>query len=314
MLEPGAAGNSPLRAWALDFDIAWPAARSRIATVLRARGLQGADVDDVAQEVAIRALRDRGRFGSYEHFVRWCCRVAINVHLDDVRRQRRLSPAPPPDVAGQHDTAAVAHRRMALEVLATSVEELSPDERRLLFDPEPAGSRREAVRLAVRRHRLRARLAALVEGLAAAFPGMRRLSRSLSAPAKAGLAAVPVVVAGLLVVPGMVALPAGSPAERARPASWVPAPPTGTPARSGVAAGAARGPAAPTLRPSSAPVPSASAAPSSRTLAEVDHSSLPPVKVSRRDRADDHPGLCVFGHVNACLDRPGATVPVPNIP
>ena len=74
-LEPGIARNSQLRGWALDFDAAWPSARARVASVLGGRGLQGADVDDLAQEVAIRALRDRGRFGSHEHFVRWCCRV-----------------------------------------------------------------------------------------------------------------------------------------------------------------------------------------------------------------------------------------------
>lgn len=189
---------------ALDFGAAWPAARARLAAVLRSRGVQEADVDDVIQEVAIRALGTPRSFDSEEHLVAWCCRVGINLHIDSTRRQRRLSGPPSPETAANEDTAATAERRLALEVLTTGIAELSDEERRLLFELEPALSRREAVRLAVRRHRLRARLAALVEGMAAGVPvvgRLVRLRRSLSAPAKLSLAAAPLVAVGLMLGP-----------------------------------------------------------------------------------------------------------------
>lgn len=305
VVEPGMTGNSPLRAWALDFDAAWPSARARIAAVLGARGLQCADVDDVAQEVAVRALRQRGTFGSYEHFVRWCCRVAINLQVDTARRQRRLDPSPPPDVAGHHDTAASAQRRMALEAVAAGIAELTPEERRLLFEQEPTASRREAVRLAVRRHRLRARLAALMEGLAAGFPAVRRLSRSLSTPAKVGLAAVPVVVAGLLVVPGLRTAPRDRPVEIDRPVSWAPSPSTDAVGRDRPGAQTARAPAAAAPSRRIAPSPRPTAAMPERTLVQVNHPALPPVRVWQDRRPDDQPVFCVWGHVNTCVKQPG---------
>src|SRR5438105_4440743 len=169
---------------ALEFGGVWPRARARVAGMLSGRGVQAADVDDIVQEVAIRALRNRDRFASEEHLVRWCCRVAINLHIDAVRRARRLGPPVAGDTPGPHDTARDAERRIALDQLASSIAELSLEEQQLLFDTTPAGSRRETVRLAVRRHRLRARLAAMVDGLAAAVAVVRRLPRTMSTPAK----------------------------------------------------------------------------------------------------------------------------------
>src|SRR2546423_6652718 len=75
----------------VEFSAAWPAARAQLAAVLRARGVQTADVDDVIQEVALRALRPPRSFESEDHLVAWCCRVGINLHIDSTRRQARLS-------------------------------------------------------------------------------------------------------------------------------------------------------------------------------------------------------------------------------
>src|SRR3954471_7260583 len=146
----------------VDLGAAWPSVRARLSAVLRGRGVQAADVDDIAQDVAIRALRAGKHFESEEPLVAWCCRVGINLHVDSTRRQRRLT-GELPDAAADSDTATTVERRLALEVLAGGIAELSEDEQRLLFELEPTESRREAVRLAVRRHRLRSRLAALVE-------------------------------------------------------------------------------------------------------------------------------------------------------
>jgi RNA polymerase sigma factor (sigma-70 family) len=196
----------------VDFDAVWPSARTQLTNVLRSRGVQPADVDDIVQDVAVRALKVPRRFESEEHLVAWCCRVGINLHIDATRRQRRVVVEAPPDPVATHDTAATVERRMALEILADGIADLSDDEKRLLFELERTDSRKEAVRLAVRRHRLRARLATLVEGLAAIVGLVRGLSRftsGLSKPAKVSLAAAPVVAAGLVL--GPLAIGGGAP-------------------------------------------------------------------------------------------------------
>jgi hypothetical protein len=311
--ETGERDNATSGLGAVDFGSVWPSTRARVAAVLTARGLQTADVDDVTQEVAVRALRGSRRFVSQEHFVRWCCRVAMNLHIDAVRRQRRLSPHPPPDVPALQDTAGAAVHRMALDALAAGVAELSPEERQLLLDPQPADSRREAVGLAVRRHRLRARLATLVDGLAAGFAVLRvrRAAPSPSTAAKVGLVAVP-VVAGLLIVPltvGPRSAPSADIAPSTRSVTVLPARPTtsvgaGSASRSPSAGEGARPPA--TTRTPTPP-------PASRTLLALD-SAGPPVGVIYERHPTPAPLLCLSGHVNVCVNRPVPPVPEPHLP
>jgi len=297
----------------VDFGAVWPSTRARVAAVLTARGLQAADVDDVTQEVAIRALSGGRHFVSQEHFVRWCFRVAMNLHIDAVRRQRRLSPHPPPDGPGIQDTAGAAAHRMALDALAAGVAELSPEERQLLLDPQPADSRREAVGLAVRRHRLRARLATLVDGLAAglAVLRVRRAVPSPSTATKVGLVAVP-VVAGLLIVP-LTAGTRSSPSKSSVPSASSVAFPLDGPTRS-VGAGptsrssstgeGARPPA--TTRTSTPP-------PASRTLLHVTAAG-PPVGVIYERQSTPAPLLCQSGSLNFCVKRPIPPIPEPHTP
>jgi hypothetical protein len=311
--EIGERGDTPSGVEPIDFSAVWPSARARVAGVLKARGLQAADVDDVIQEVAFRALRDPQRFTSDEHLVRWCCRVAMNLHIDAARRQRRFSPNPPPDVPGPQDTAGTVERKMALEVLTAGIAELSPEERRLLLDPQPVDSRREAVRLAVRRHRLRARLASLTEGLAAGIAVLRVkwASRSLSPPAKVSLVALP-VVAVLFVAPLTVGSGSASPEGITRSARSI-APPLSGPQKQLSAGSASRSPSA-----SQRANPSATTTPSKwravpRALLELNGAG-PPVEVTQVRRPSSQATLCVFGHVNACVNRPGPPVPEPNLP
>jgi hypothetical protein len=265
-------------------------------------------VDDVVQEVAIRALRAPTRFASEDHFARWCCRVAINLHIDTTRHQRLLSSQPPPEVASFHDTATAVERRMALQAVAAGLASLSSEERSLLFDAEPADSRREAVRLAVRRHRLRARLASLVEGLAAAIVApARRIWRTLSSPTKASLAAAPAVVAGLVLGPLTTGAPSPPSAETARPVKSLPATlaDAGAMASGGARSAAATAHAATTLPAiTRAPWPAPASQASSRTLVDVAPGGTP-VRVSREERPDEHqPVVCTGGHANVCVPRP----------
>src|SRR5207248_4746076 len=99
---------------AVDFDAAWPRARARAAAALGARGVQRVDAEDILQDVAVRALRQSDRFVSEDHLARWCRRVALNLHIDSVRRRRHLSPLPPPDAPAPNDTATAVERRIAL--------------------------------------------------------------------------------------------------------------------------------------------------------------------------------------------------------
>jgi DNA-directed RNA polymerase specialized sigma24 family protein len=291
----------------VDFASAWPSVRTRLAAVLRNRGLQATDVDDIVQDVAIRALRSGPRFESEDHLVAWCCRVGINLHIDSTRRQRRLSPEAPPEAAADFDMASTVERRLALEVLAGGIAKLSEDERRLLFELEGGESRREAVRLAVRRHRLRGRLAELVEGMLAGVPLLRRwsrLTRSLSRPAKVSLATAPVVAVALVLGP---LSPAGRPAETPdlSPRDQVPlvsAVPTSTPPESERASvtattamtGARVVPSAPPQQPAVAP----------RRIVDVAPAGVP-VRVSSEQRPDDRePLLCGDGVLVGCIARP----------
>ena len=286
-----------------DFGAAWPMAQDRLARVLRARGAQPADVDDIGQEVACRALRDAGRFTSEEHLVRWSCRVAINLYIDGGRRQLHLSSLPLPDGASRDDTSSAVERRMALAAVMTEVRELSDDDRELLLDGTTSDSRREAVRLAVRRHRLRARLALLTEGLlgvAGWIAGLRRLTRGRSTAVNAALVAVP-VVAVLAMLPFISMLqnsPGGGSGSQYQPADAQPRV-TLTPASK----------PAVTARPvHDRAQPTASASSPSRTFVDIKVAGTPLV-VRQVTKPDTQPTLCESGYVNFCIARPKLALP-----
>jgi hypothetical protein len=249
--------------------------------------------------------------------VAWCCRVGINLHIDSTRRQRRLIPEAPPDRPAAHDTAATVERRMELEVLAGGIAALSTDERRVLFELEPALSRREAVRLAVRRHRLRARLAALVEGMAAGVPVVRRLlqfRRSLSAPVKLTLAAAPFVAVGLVLGPlAMGGRPAGTPDLPAARAPLLAAIPAAVEATHSAPTPRSASPApAPSRPPGPRSSPATHAA--TRTVVLDAAPAGVPVRAGRdKGSTDDEPLACTWGLVDACVARPPG-VPAHTVP
>jgi sigma-70-like protein len=303
----------PSGAHALDFDAAWPSAHARMTAALRNRGLQATDVDDIVQEVAVRALRDRQRFVSDEHLVRWCCRVAINLHIDATRRQRRVSPDPPPDVADACDTARTVEQRMTVERLMARIADLSPDEQRLLLDHSPADSRREVVRLAVRRHRLRARLVSLLDGLAAFVPVVRRAFRSLSTPAKVGVTAVP-VVACLFIAPfgvGRDSAPADP--RSARPAQVTLAAAARVPGTHGPGTAPRHAGRPPSQEATSSKRGATGAPPAPQTLLALNPAG-PPVRVTHEQKPNYQPTVCLLGRVKVCVDRPGPALAKPAAP
>ena len=306
----------PDRARRFDFDVAWPSVQPRVAAVLGARGVQAADVDDIVQEVALRALRHEGSFDSDEHFLRWCCRVAINLHIDGTRSQRRLTAGLREDEPSREDTARTAERRLDLATLAEGISELSPDEQQLLLNPGPTSSRQEAVRLAVRRHRIRARLAALIEGVVVGVPVLRKLLRSLSTPAKVSVAALPVVATlGFLLAPSIhMPWEAGhGPASQPGAANTAPVGGGALLIATTVSNLSPPPRASASARGDTRPAPPQSpAAPTRRTIAAV-NTPAAPIAVTAEHRPDDAPTFC-SALINLCVDRPGPHIPHPPLP
>ena len=299
----------------IDVATAWAVARPRVRAAVAARGAQPADADDVVQEVAVRALASDRQFRSEEHFVRWCCRVAINLRIDAVRRARRIAPPLDADAPGIADTARDAERRMALDRLATVINELAPEEQRLLFEATPTDSRRDAVRLAVRRHRLRARLAAMVDGLAGAFAFVRHVSRRTPASARLSVAAVPVVVVGMAIAPLLLPQGGAPPQVPKGPTRTVPV------ALEGAAAPSAGRPSPALEARRSNPAPNAApletrviaVPPSPQSIVEIRGPAH--AVVARQDRPEDHITVCTVGAVHVCVDSPRpAPLPTPSPP
>lgn len=215
----------------------WPEVSHRLGKLLTSRGAPFDVVDDVVQEVAARALARRVTFTDAGDLMRWAVPVALNLLVDNARAARRVTYAdaePPesvPDVA-----ELVVHRDRVGRVLH-AVATLSPADRAALTGPdETPADRREAVKLAVRRHRARRRLLALVDGVAGLLVGLLRRLRA-AAPTAAVAMALPVA----FVVTTVVAAPhatmiseAGAtrvetyepvaPAAHAAPRARVPAP------------------------------------------------------------------------------------------
>ena len=157
------------------FEQSWPLAKTSVERLLRAHQVPEADRDDIVQEVAARAFVRQDQFTSPTHLTRWSCRVAANLRVDQVRRGSKMADEPVPDWSDTTETARLVEGRLALEHVLSAATELSDADRLALFgEREEAADRREAVKLAVRRHRARARLAAMVEGMIAAFAVLNR--------------------------------------------------------------------------------------------------------------------------------------------
>jgi hypothetical protein len=267
--------------------------------------VQAADVDDIVQEAAIRALRQLGRFTSEEHLVRWCCRVAINAHIDTVRRGRRVVAEPSEETAGPLNVAETVEGRLALDAALAEVAGLSEEDRTLLLNPPVADNRKEAVRLAVRRHRLRARLANILEGVLAGVPGLRRL-RADSFPVRAAMVAAP-VVAVLTALPFMTVPGSGRSAHGDQRTERAAVQSVSLPAGRGATRGRSPGAAGEGLPVANAPVPTY------RTFVELRPAGTP-VFVRRDDQPAGTPLFCAKGLVNLCVDAPGPYVPLPPAP
>lgn len=160
-----------------DPDIAqvWPEVAERLASMLRRRGVDPWAIEDVVQEVGLRVLTHRVRFESASDLCRWAMPVARNLMVDHWRSQRREGGVPPADRPAAVDVPAEVENRMALGAVSQCLAQLHESDRQAIFwdlEADAPATRTEGVRLAVRRHRARARLLRLVEGVISVLGGL----------------------------------------------------------------------------------------------------------------------------------------------
>jgi DNA-directed RNA polymerase specialized sigma24 family protein len=188
------------------FETVWPDVERRLRALLFRRGLDSPSADDIVQEVALRVLAHHVTYASATDLLRWAAPVACNLHVDLVRHRARVldDPAATERPATVDVAREVAHR-IELQRAFRGIAKLRPADREALIDavaaePVVPGSRQEAVRLAVRRHRARSRLAVVLEQLAAWTAAVRLLTR----PRRfAVLALVPAAALPLLIQGGL---------------------------------------------------------------------------------------------------------------
>lgn len=146
------------------FDEIWLTARERLTRALRAQGFDEATAEDAVAEAAARAVAQGLVSEDLDDFCRWAFIVARNVARDATRRGSRVVLFDVmPDRVDAYDLAGEVESRHDLREAAAAMRTLSDADRGALLhslnaDDDPAASRREAVKHAVRRHRARVRL------------------------------------------------------------------------------------------------------------------------------------------------------------
>ncbi|MDX6273342.1 MAG: hypothetical protein QOJ92_552 [Frankiales bacterium] len=179
-----------------DAEQVWAQVQARLTAYLLARGAQLADAQDICQEVGARALERGVPYAHADDLLAWCLRVGRNLLIDDGRRRDRVRGlAVVPDQVRDVEAEAVLSLRARDVLLA--MRELSETDRTALTGSERPLDRRHANRLAVRRHRARARLLKLIGGaLAAGWATIRRLPRLALASTVAAAWVVAIFTAG----------------------------------------------------------------------------------------------------------------------
>lgn len=200
--------STALTARALD-DV-WRTVEPRLRRYLLARRVPAVDVDDVVQEVALRVLVHSPDYDGADDLLPWCITVARNVATDAVRAGARRAPADlTPDVPAADDVEGQVAARLELERTLAALKTLTfPDQRAIvegIDQSRPCHDRTTSVRLAVRRHRARQRLLALLAAIAAwAWGSLRRLRPTtvvMAAGPLALAASISVALPSISVVP-----------------------------------------------------------------------------------------------------------------
>lgn len=192
--------------------------RDSITAVCRRRLRSPADAEDAAQETMVRAMgaldavRDETRLRSY------LCRIAERVCLDMMRAGARPTPVTVPPVA-QEEPESSAIRREEAEMVRRTLQALSARQAQALWmrdamgEPVPAiaeklGMTEGSTRVLLTRARRQmrdgwAKVAALVPGFGLKLPAPLAKVLGTSGIVPAVLAPTAVLVAAVLVLPGL---------------------------------------------------------------------------------------------------------------
>lgn len=243
--------------------IVWQATSRRLRGLLRKRGANSWMAEDLAQEVLVRAVANDIAFIDSDDLMRWCTPVAVNLHIDHVRRGRWADDSGAiPEAREPVDVERLVLARLELDRVLHHLGTLKATERQAIVDGvngvTRGDGRQAAVGEAVRRHRARQRLARLVAGAAAAWgwlvhPRLRitrpALITALPAAFLSTLALVPWVASEPAVPPIAVAAQPGAftaqassdhLAGRSREVMGRHSAPDGVPARTAIATAPAR--------------------------------------------------------------------------
>lgn len=218
----GEDGRSPLTAQALG--AMWPEVRTRLQRSLRRTGAGADAVDEALAEAATRALSRRLPVASPDDFCRWAFVVARNLLVEATRSGQRLVSVPElPERGDGFDVGEHVASRQQLRATVRAFVGLSDADQeaiRSAIAPSPVPGRGvlEATRMAVRRHRARARLRAVVGAPAALWIRARPLPWP-STPAGRVVAAGSLTAPLLFVTTALILFPpSGEPARAGAPA------------------------------------------------------------------------------------------------
>ncbi|MHB8465119.1 MAG: RNA polymerase sigma factor [Acidimicrobiales bacterium] len=173
---------------------AWPATARRVRGFLYARGVPAARIDDLCQEAAARVLAHQVPFADADDLTPWACTVAWRLYLGELRSTRRHVSE---DVLRDQPSSArvedEALGRLTLAEVVTVVSRMAERDQQILlagFAP-PDGivvDPKDASRLAVKRHRARARLRRAVGTIGVLLVGAARRLRWPAAVAATAIA------------------------------------------------------------------------------------------------------------------------------
>lgn len=201
-------------------DEVWAEVLRRVVALLRGRGVDAATAEDISQEVAVRAITSGVEYSSADDLMRWASTVAVRLSIDEWRaRQRTVVDSALSDGASSADASRQAVHRAQLGEVSAGMARLTPDQRAAIVSGvlgDEASTRTDATRVAVARHRARARLREWTDGLAAGLAGLRWRLRGILGDAQSALAgfAAYAAAAGL-----MFPAPASAPPKAALVAS-----------------------------------------------------------------------------------------------
>ena len=182
-----------------NFGSTWLQVEPRLLADLCDRGVRRENARDVCQEVALKALSLGVPFESESDLLRWARVVGRRLAIDHHRRDQRLLFGDVPDRSGGHQPEEIVTDRLEVASVAAALAQLPHRDRELLLsEPQSIDDRREQVRIAVRRHRARQRVLALIAKVAGWLGGMPILRRLLRREVLAIAVAVPLVATAVL--------------------------------------------------------------------------------------------------------------------